>query len=388
MKLIHIFVFGLILMMFSCEDKPLVIAEEETPTLPTVLYDYKTLNLPTGTVQAGEIFGNFEFINGIPVSQNDRLVITDAGASLGRVLFYDKKLSLNNTVSCGTCHHQDKGFADGKRFSTGFEGRITTRNSMSIANPIAQNNLFWDSRSKTIHDLSLQPVQNHIEMGMENLDRLVEKIENTDYYKPLFIAAYGNSNVNSERISKALSQFVGSITTNRSKLDIGLQTNFNNFTELENMGREIFNSNKAMCSTCHGGNNFSALDGPSDPYGGGGGGTASNDLRGAANIGLDIQYADNGFGDGKFKIPGLRNVELTAPYMHDGRFKTLEEVINHYSEGIKPHKALDVKFTDGKGNVKPLHLNSLEKKALVAFLKTLTDKEMASNPKWSNPFLK
>lgn len=387
MKLIHFFIFGLTLMMFSCEDKTLVIAEEETPTLPTVPYDYKTLNLPVGSKEAGNIFNNFEIINGNPVFMSSNMNITDAGASLGRVLFYDKKLSLNNTVSCGTCHHQDKGFADGKRFSTGFEGRTTTRNSMSIANPITQNNLFWDSRSKTIHDLSLQPVQNHIEMGMENLDRLVEKIEKTDYYKPLFVAAYGDSRVTSEKISSALSQFVGSITTNRSKLDIGLENGFTNFTELENMGREIFQSDRAKCSSCHGGNNFSALDGPNDPYGGGGGGTTSNDLRGAANIGLDIQYADNGFGDGKFKIPGLRNVELTAPYMHDGRFKTLEEVINHYSAGIKPHKALDVKFTDGKGNVKPLHLSSLEKKALVAFLKTLTDKEMASNPKWSNPFL-
>lgn len=388
MKLIHFFIFGLCLTMFSCEDKPLVIAEEETPTLPTVPYDYKTLNLPIGTQAAGIIFTDFEIINGIPVFTNSSMGITNEGASLGRVLFYDKKLSLNNTVSCGTCHHQDKGFADGKQFSTGFEGRVTTRNSMSIANPITQNNLFWDSRSKTIHDLSLQPVQNHIEMGMENLDRLVEKLENTEYYKPLFAAAYGNSEVTPEKISIALSQFVGSITTNRSKLDIGMQEGFSNFTELEIMGRELFHSDRAKCSSCHGGNNFSALDGPSDPYGGGGGGSASNDLRGAANIGLDLVYADNGFGEGKFKIPGLRNVELTAPYMHDGRFNTLEEVINHYSDGIKPHKALDVKFTDGKGNVKPLHLNSIEKKALVAFLKTLTDKEMAANPKWSNPFKK
>ena len=178
MKLIHFFIFGLCLTMFSCEDKPLVIAEEETPTLPTVPYDYKTLNLPIGTQAAGIIFTDFEIINGIPVFTNSSMGITNEGASLGRVLFYDKKLSLNNTVSCGTCHHQDKGFADGKQFSTGFEGRVTTRNSMSIANPITQNNLFWDSRSKTIHDLSLQPVQNHIEMGMENLDRLVEKLEN------------------------------------------------------------------------------------------------------------------------------------------------------------------------------------------------------------------
>ena len=152
------------------------------------------------------------------------------------------------------------------------------------------------------------------------------------------------------------------------------------------MGMELFNSDKAKCSSCHGGGNMSALDGPNDPYGGGGSFTAVQDLRGATNIGLDIVYKDNGLGNGKFKIPSLRNIELTGPYMHDGRFKTLEEVVNHYTNGIKPHQHLDVKFTDGKGNVKPLNLNSIEKKAIIAFLKTLTDQEMTKDPKWSNPF--
>lgn len=385
MKKLNYLFFGILFTFFACTDKPLVIAEDEKLSLPEQPYAYNNLNLPEGTSTNFGNFIDFEIINGIPVFQGSKTDITPWGATLGRVLFYDKKMSLNNTVSCGTCHHQDKGFADGLQFSTGFEGRVTTRNSMAIVNPILQNNLFWDSRSKTIHDLSLQPVQNHIEMGMENLERLVEKIENTDYYKPLFQKAFGTDEVTPENISKALSQFVGSITSNRAKLDIGLQNNFSNFTELEKLGREVFNGNKAQCSSCHGGNNFSALDGPGDPYGGGSF-SGNNDLRGATNIGLDLSYKDNGLGDGKFKIPGLRNIELTAPYMHDGRFKTLEEVIDHYSEGIKPHKHLDIKFTDGKGNVRPLNLTSLEKKALVAFLKTLTDKEMARDPKWSNPF--
>ena len=383
-KLSYLF-FGILFTFFACTDKPLVIAEDEKLSLPEEPYAYNNLNLPEGTSTNFGNFIDFEIINGIPVFEGTKTDITPWGATLGRVLFYDKKMSLNNTVSCGTCHHQDKGFADGLQFSTGFEGRVTTRNSMAIVNPILQNNLFWDSRSKTIHDLSLQPVQNHIEMGMENLERLVEKIENTDYYKPLFAKAFGTDEVTPENISKALSQFVGSITSNRAKLDIGLQNNFSNFTELEKLGREVFNGNKAQCSSCHGGNNFSALDGPGDPYGGESF-SGNSDLRGATNIGLDLSYKDNGLGDGKFKIPGLRNIELTAPYMHDGRFKSLEEVIDHYSEGIKPHKHLDIKFTDGKGNVRPLNLTSLEKKALVAFLKTLTDKEMARDPKWSNPF--
>jgi cytochrome c peroxidase len=386
MKRLLFLLFGIIISLIACTDKQTSIDDGEVLSLPTQPYDYHNLKLPVGTNPNFNNFTDFTIVNGEPIFSNQKLEITPWGATLGRVLFYDKKLSLNNTVSCGSCHHQDKGFADGRQFSTGFEGRITTRNSMSIINPIVQNNLFWDSRSKTIHDLSLQPVQNHIEMGMENLDRLVDKIEKTEYYKPLFKKAFGSEKVTPEQISVALSQFVASITSNRSKLDVGLSNNFRDFTELEKLGREVFNG-KGQCSSCHGGNNFSALDGPNDPYGGGGSfGGPSNDLRGATNIGLDLVYKDNGLGNGKFKIPGLRNIELTSPYMHDGRFKTLEEVVNHYSEGIKPHKHVDVKFTDGKGNIKHLNLSGIEKKALVAFLKTLTDKEMASDPKWSNPF--
>jgi len=381
------FVFTLfLLIIFACSDKPLISVNEENLSLPEVPYAYDQLSLPAGSSVAGS-FDDFTFENNVPVFSNNKTEITPWGATLGRVLFYDKKLSLNNTVSCASCHHQDKAFADGQQFSTGFEGRVTTRNSMAIVNPVLQNNLFWDSRSKTIHDLSLQPVQNHIEMGMEDLNRLVSKLESTEYYKPLFNKAFGTNEVSPEKISKALSQFVASITTSRSRFDVAQKNNFSNFSELEKMGMHLFNSEKAKCSSCHGGGNMSALDGPNDPYGGGGGSfTSSQDLRGATNIGLDIVYKDNGLGNGNFKIPSLRNIALTDPYMHDGRFKTLEEVVEHYSSGIKPHAHLDVKFTNGKGNIKPLNLNSIEKKAIVAFLKTLTDPEMIKDPKWSNPF--
>jgi cytochrome c peroxidase len=384
MKKFQFFTFAFLAMMMSCSDKPTVIAEDVIPKLPVEPYNYEKLNLPLGTNPSDNVLIDFNFENGEPVFSGATTEITDWGATLGRVLFYDKKLSLNNTIACASCHHQDKAFADGQQFSTGFEGRITTRNSMAIVNPVLQNNLFWDSRSKTIHDLSLKPVVNHIEMGMENLDRLVEKIENTAYYKPLFIKAFGSDKVEPENISKALSQFVASITTNRSRFDEGIKGNFSNLTDLEVMGLNLFRSDRAKCSSCHGGNNFSALDGPFDPYGGGG--SISGDLKGATNIGLDLVYKDNGLGNGNFRIPSLRNIALTAPYMHDGRFKTLEDVINHYSEGVKPHPNLDVKLTDGKGKVKPLNLSSIEKKALVAFLKTLTDEEMLRDPKWSNPF--
>ena len=383
-RISFVFTFFL-LVILACSDKSLVTSHEENLSLPNEPYAYDKLSLPVGSSIAGS-FDDFTIDNNVVTFSNNKTEITPWGATLGRVLFYDKKLSLNNTVSCASCHHQEKAFADGLQFSTGFEGRVTTRNSMAIVNPILQNNLFWDSRSKTIHDLSLQPVQNHIEMGMEDLNRLVSKLENTEYYKTLFKKAFGTNEINPTNISKALSQFVASITTSRSRFDAGSINNFNNFSELEKMGMELFNSDKAKCSSCHGGGNMSALDGPNDPYGGGGSFTAVQDLRGATNIGLDIVYKDNGLGNGKFKIPSLRNIELTGPYMHDGRFKTLEEVVNHYINGIKPHQHLDVKFTDGKGNVKPLNLNSIEKKAIIAFLKTLTDQEMTKDPKWSNPF--
>ncbi len=390
MNKLSVVLLSIIMATFSCSDTKVITEDSLFPVLPETPYAYNSLNLPVGTSINNNSFPEFEMINGeFVIKENIKMEVTPWGATLGRVLFYDKKLSLNSTVACGSCHHQEKAFADGLKVSTGFEGRVTERNSMGITNPILQNNLFWDSRSKTLHDLSLQPVQNHIEMGMENLDRLVEKLDNTDYYRPLFKKAFGSEEITPKNISSAMSQFVASITSNRAKFDQGQSKNFSNFTDLEKLGKDIFHSDRAQCSSCHGGNNFSALDGPFDAYGGGGTfGTNNNDLRGATNIGLDLVYKDNGLGNGKFKIPGLRNVALTGPYMHDGRFNTLEEVINHYSNGVKPHKHLDVKFTDGKGNVKHINFTTIEKKALIAFLNTLTDTEMTTNPKWSNPFKK
>jgi cytochrome c peroxidase len=381
------FFFTLVVVSFaSCTKDTGVTTIKEELSLPAQPYEYDKLSLPAGLAPASTFFSNIE--TGLvidPMPGGSFPEITPWGATLGRVLFYDKKLSLNNTISCASCHHQDKAFTDGKAVSPGFEGRLTTRSSMAIVNPIAQHNLFWDSRSKTIHDLSLQPVQNHIEMGMENLDRLVVKLQNAGYYADLFEKAYGDKNITPERIAVSLSQFVGSITSNSSRFDAGMSNNFQHFTDLERLGMQLFHSERAKCSSCHGGNNFAAQDGPFDTYGGGSI-DGSQDLRGATNIGLDIVYKDNGLGDGKFKIPTLRNIGLTAPYMHDGRFKTLDEVVEHYISGIKPHKHLDVKFKDVKGNVRPLQLNSIEKKALIAFLHTLTDTKMTADPKWSNPF--
>jgi len=385
MDKIFYLVASLAFLLFSCTDNSQDPRISEAPLLPDVPYDYQNIRLPEGTSPAIGMIRDFIIVNGNPRFASMPINITPDGATLGRVLFYDKKLSLNNTVSCGTCHHQDKAFADGLKVSQGFEGRTTTRNSMSIVNPIAQNNLFWDSRSQSLHDLSLQPVRDHIEMGMENMERLVNKLKDTEYYAPLFQEAFGSAEITPEKISKALSQFVSSITSNRSRFDIGLQNGFSNYSELEKLGHDLFHSDRLQCSSCHGGTNFSALDGPGEPYGGGGFGGGEG-LRGATNIGLDLIYKDQGVGNGRFKIPGLRNVAMTAPYMHDGRFNNLEEVIEHYNSGIKPHRHLDTKFFNPNGSVKRLNLTTVEKTALVAFLKTLTDEQMITDPRWSDPF--
>lgn len=382
--------------LYSCTRSIQVAnTSNEIPKLPTTPFNYIEGKLPGGqTIQSfsENNFNNGGFgisfdMNGNPVNTNS-LKVTNEGASLGRVLFYDKKLSLNNTISCGTCHQQDKAFTDGLALSKGFEGRITSRSTMAIMNPIAQRNLFWDSRSSNLEDLALRPVTNHIEMGMDNMDRLITKLANTSYYPDLFKKAFGTSTISAKNISSALSQFVGSITTADSKFDrvegSQMQGPSASFSELEAIGQNLFQQN---CASCHAGLNFIADDSPTGAYGGGGDFNAgTTNKKGATNIGLDFVYADNGLGNGNFKIPSLRNIAVTSPYMHDGRFKTLEEVLNHYTNGIKPHAKLDVKFKGANSSVKPIILSDVEKKAVIAFLNTLTDQTMLKDPKFSDPF--
>jgi cytochrome c peroxidase len=303
-------------------------------------------------------------------------------ATLGRVLFYDTKLSINNTVSCGSCHLQSKAFSDVGDVSTGFQGGKTTRNAMSIANPLLTNNLFWDSRSRSLNDMVLKPVQNHIEMGMEDVSYLANKLIATSYYPELFRKAFGKNEVSPEKINQALVAFLASMVTHNSKFDVGMTTKFGNFSPQELVGKDLFTSARLSCNKCHAGANFSLGDDTSfdNPYGGG------SDENGTANIGLDMFYKDNGHGNGKFKIPSLRNVELTGPYMHDGRFKTLEDVVEHYNKDVKSHPNLDKNLKTANGEPRRLNLTALEKGALIAFLKTLTDPIYTTDVKYSDPF--
>lgn len=315
--------------------------------------------------------------------------VTDWGATLGRVLFYDKQLSINHTVSCASCHKQEFGFSDEKILSEGFDGGHTGRHSMSLLQAAYYQNgrFFWDERAATLEDQVLMPIQDGVEMGL-TLDTLIARLSATSYYPILFKRAFGEVTINAERISQSLAQFVRSIISYQSKYDEGramFPANFNdqgttpfpNFTAEENLGKEIFFSappNGAACRVCHGTDNFVA--------------------PGPRNNGLDSDPTDLGVGgfysqpplEAKFKVSSLRNIALTAPYMHDGRFATLEEVIGHYSEGIESHPTLDPPLVRPNGLPEFFNFSQEQRDALLAFLNTLTDDSVATEEKWANPF--
>lgn len=372
-------------LIFACTNEPNTNPNSAIPILPAESFDYTTntdelnsLALPDFAI-VQSFFPGFEF--GFPEVGNGGVIVNhpvtnNELATLGRVLFYDGKLSKNNLTACASCHHQENGFADKAALSIGFAGKTTTRNSMGFCNTATNNNFFWDSRQRSIMNLVEEPISNHIEMGMENMDVLSTKLQEVSYYPELFADAYGDDEINPERISEAVSEFISSITTTETTFDREVANDFGNFTEMEKLGMALFFSDRAQCGSCHSGANFAASDGGGGEY---------QQTRGTANIGLDIIYADNGQGQGQFKIPSLRNIGVTAPYMHDGRFETLKEVINHYNSNIQPHQNLDDKLIDG-GNPMTLNLNSLEVDAIEAFLHTLTDEELLIDPRFSNPF--
>lgn len=338
--------------------------------LPAVAYDY-TPALPARFLQQ-------------PIAGQDNMpannVTTDAGAALGRVLFYDKRLSHNGTVSCSSCHQQAHGFSDPARFSTGFEGGLTGRNSMGLANArwYLRRAMFWDERAATLEVQVLQPIQNAVEMGL-TLPELETRVAAEPYYQSLFTTAFGTPQVTSDRISRALAQFVRSMISTQTKFDAGVAVNFSNFTAQENQGRQLFNG-QAGCAACHGTDNF--VPGPA-----------------IFNNGLENPSVDKGRGEvtglpqdeGLFKVPSLRNIALTAPYMHDGRFATLDQVVDHYNNGVVNHPNLSPQLRNppggpGGGQPRRLNLTAAQRASLVAFMRTLSDTSLPTDPKFSDPF--
>lgn len=367
--------------LFSCEKNDNSKLPLHPPQLPKEAYDYESI-----FEKGPQWFIDTVIATGNPVSNN--------GATLGRVLFYDPKLSLTNAVSCGSCHHAVYGFGDSKSLSTGFLFEQTMRNSMPIINPAIENFFFWDNRVQELEIMVLNPVQNHVEMGMENLEQLTTKLTKVEYYPGLFAKAFGTNEITQDRIASALAQFLRSMVSVSSKYDKGAESNFSNFTAAENEGRNLF-FNVLPCGDCHDKNNL--------------GGFGVH-----ANIGLDADYADNGIMDltgnssqeGDFKIPSLRNVGLSSPYMHDGRFVTLEDVVRFYNSEIAANPNLSFPLdasaqviTDhGYGNTAtvviqtsstvPVSLDLTDQQIsdIVAFLNTLTDESFVSDIKFSDPF--
>lgn len=324
--------------------------------------------------------------------------ITDAGATLGRVLFYDPALSRNETISCASCHQQEHAFSDPVELSEGFDGGLTGRNSMSIVNArfYATGRFFWDERAETLEAQVLQPIQNEVEMGM-TLDELVVRLQARPYYPFLFEQAFGDPGIDSERISRALAQLIRSITSYRSPYDEGLAAvggnpllPFPGFTEQENLGKEVF-FGRGNCAPCHLGQAGDPLPPGTPPPN-----AAIFMLVAPANNGLDASLVgeDNGVGDqlgdtafnGFFKSPSLRNADFTAPYMHDGRFETLAHVVQHYDTGVQPHVNLDDRLKDADGQPQRLNLSTVDKQALLVFLSTLADPALLEDPRFADPF--
>jgi len=367
--------------------------------LPDSYFNYSNIDFPSYILNS-EFPSQFQFRAPIEYDNTpDNNQITDAGATLGRVLFYDKKLSANGTISCASCHQADHGFSDPNILSEGFEGGLTRRHSMGIVNArfYADGRFFWDERAESLEDQVLMPFQDEVEMGL-SLSELIDIVGEQSYYSTLFEDAFGDSMVTSDRISKALAQFIRSLVSITSKYDQARKDvssplmDFPSFTDQENQGKRLFNQPRELtngvngnCGGCH---QTEAFIGPFPNFPG-------SLSTFATSNGLDaVSIFDFGVGestgntndDGKFKVPSLKNIAIRPPYMHDGRFATLEEVIEHYSSGIQNHPNLISPLINDNGDVGQFDFNQSEKDALVAFLKTLTDEEMLSDEKFSDPF--
>ena len=308
---------------------------------------------------------------------------TKEGVYLGRLLFYEKKLSAGNSISCESCHLQNLAFTDGKALSVGADKTLTTRSSMSLTNLLWVRNFFWDGRSPTLEEQAIFPLTNVHEMG-QPLSESVAKLKNTTLYPPLFEDAFGSDLITGEYILKALSQFERTLISADSKYDRYLAGAYKP-TNQELRGLALFLNGPAPeklirganCEHCHGGaKTFKEL---------------------FHNNGLDSVFADNGrenftnqSGDkGRFRVPTLRNIMLTAPYMHDGRFATIEQVLDHYNEHILDSPTLSsfLKDVSNEKNGKSLSLTSAEKSDIISFLTMLTDSAFITNPEFSNPHL-
>lgn len=316
--------------------------------------------------------------------ENQNATDPDAAAvTLGRVLFYERQLSRDASISCASCHRQNEGFADSNVLSEGVGGALTARHSMSVANTATYPNgrMFWDERAASLEDQALNPIQNPDEMDL-TLDEMISRLSALDYYDILFEQAFGDNEVLAERVAEALAAFQRTIVTRNSRWDEWLAAgpplqpgqpavggDRGILTAQEEHGRQLFFSPRTQCAVCHSGPDMVG----DRPF----------------NNGLDASTnADQGAGQGRFKTASLRNIALTGPYMHDGRFATLREVIEHYSSGIQDHPNLDPRLRNPGGRPIQMRFSDDEMDALIAFLRTVTDESLAIDERFSDPFIR
>ena len=352
----------------------LVLATASTIDLAN-LYPYSTQSIPAYITK-----------NNTPGNN----AITDRGATLGRVLFYDKQLSLNNQTACASCHLQAFGFSDTAVQSRGFDNGLTGRHSMRLVNARFGTNprFFWDERALTLEAQTTQPIQDHLEMGFSGsngqpgIDSLLRKLTALPRYQTLFPFVFGDPQITEARLQLALAQFVRSIQSFDSKYDIGRAqvnndaTPFPNFTADENAGKALYlappPAGGAGCQGCHRAPEFDI-----DPN------TLNNGVvtKAGGVAGLDLSNT---------RAPSLRNLfnpagQLNGPMMHNGQFSSIEQVINHYNQVvIQPGNTnIDPRLSGPGGN---LQLTTVERAQLAAFLRTLTGNDVFTNPRWSDPF--
>lgn len=329
------------------------------------------------------------YYDAVVLTREDRTIgapITDAGATLGRVLFYERALSRTGTVSCASCHAQTVAFADTARFSRGFEGALTAAHSMRLVNLRFNENgrAFWDRRAPSLEAQSTQPIQDAGEMGFDaahgGITAALAQLRARPYYAPLFQMAFGDSIITEDRVQRALAQYVRSIVSTTSRWDLAaapvftpanpqgsLNGPFPALTPEENQGKQLFQG--SGCAACHVPPSFS----------------------------LNANSRSNGLDAGEtriFRSPSLKQVGRSGRFMHDGRFATLEQVIEFYDSGIQAGPALDTRLMapplvpggPPSGNPRRFNFTAAQRAALVAFLQTLTDEALATDPRFSDPF--
>ena len=288
-------------------------------------------------------------------------MLTEARVELGKRLFYDKQVSRTGEVACASCHLPDNAFSDPRQFSLGVEGRVGGRNAPSIVNLAYNTSFFWDGGAPTLEQQVIGPIINPLEMDMKVGD-VTDRLAQDPTYVNAFQDAYGTEPIPGS-LTKAVASFMRTIVSGDSRYDRYEQGDRAALDDSEKRGMAIFTGERGECFHCHVGFNFT-----------------NNDFR---NNNLYAVYQDIGRAKvteleedvGKFKVPTLRNVALTAPYMHDGSLATLEDVVDHYSSGGKLNPNSDP-------TIQPLDLTAQEKADLVAFLRALTDDTLATNPKY------